>query len=116
MLCCTLYNRVSEHGNAGDKGPSHSSMAQETSSLNRVTDYKNPGFISGSPATGKSVAGINDLFVDDLFGSGGKELEHLASLRGKETSGLTLKFPDEVVHNNSLTGYVGRPQRTNLLQ
>ena len=31
--------------------------------------------IAGSPATGKSVAGIIHLFVDDLFGTGGNEME-----------------------------------------
>ena len=31
--------------------------------------------ISGSPATGKSVAGIIDLFVDDLLGTDGNEME-----------------------------------------
>ena len=31
--------------------------------------------IAGSPATGKSVAGIINLFVDDLFGTGGNEME-----------------------------------------
>ena len=30
---------------------------------------------AGSPATGKSVAGINNLFVDDLFGTSGHEME-----------------------------------------
>ena len=29
----------------------------------------------GSPATGKSVAGIIGLFADDLFGTGGTEME-----------------------------------------
>ena len=39
--------------------------------------------IAGSPATGKSVAGIINLFVDDLFGTGGTEMEQrvLARLR-----------------------------------
>ena len=39
--------------------------------------------IAGSPATGKSVAGIINLFVDDLFGTGGTEIEQrvLARLR-----------------------------------
>ena len=32
--------------------------------------------IEGSPAAGKSVAGIINLFVDDLFGTGGTEMEH----------------------------------------
>ena len=31
--------------------------------------------IDGSPATGKSVAGITILFVDDLFGTGGNKFE-----------------------------------------
>ena len=31
--------------------------------------------IAGSPATGKSVAGIINLIVDDLFGTGGNEME-----------------------------------------
>ena len=31
--------------------------------------------IAGSPATGKSVTGIISLFVDDLFGTVGKEIE-----------------------------------------
>ena len=30
---------------------------------------------AGSPATGKSVARIISLFVDDLFGAGGNEME-----------------------------------------
>ena len=32
--------------------------------------------IAGSPATGKSVVGIVNLFVDDLFGTGGTDMEH----------------------------------------
>ena len=30
--------------------------------------------IEGSPATGKSVAGIINLFTDDFFGRGGTEM------------------------------------------
>ena len=39
--------------------------------------------IAGGPATGKSVAGITNPFVDDLFGTGGTEMEQrvLARLR-----------------------------------
>ena len=37
--------------------------------------------IAGSPATGKSVAGIINLFVDDLFGTGGKEMEQRVPTR-----------------------------------
>ena len=40
FTCCIRHSRVSELGNTGDKGPSHSSTAQETPSLNRVSDQK----------------------------------------------------------------------------
>ena len=56
--------------------------AQETPSLNRVSDQnwklllkKTLDPIAGSPATEKSVACIINLFVDDLFGTGGNEME-----------------------------------------
>ena len=82
VTCCIRYSRVSELGNTGDKGPSHSSTAQETPSLIRVSDQiwklhlqRTLDLIAGSPATGKSVAGIINLFVDDLFGTGGNEME-----------------------------------------
>ena len=35
----------------------------------------------GSPVTGKSVAGILNPFVDDLFGTGGTEMEHRVPAR-----------------------------------
>ena len=68
--------------NTEREGPSQSSTAQETPSLNRVSDQKwklhlkkklDP--IAGSPATGNSVAGTINLFVDHLFGTGGNEME-----------------------------------------
>ena len=40
--------------------------------------------IAGSPATGKSVAGIINLFVDDLFGTGGTEMEQRVLTRLKK--------------------------------
>ena len=40
--------------------------------------------IEGSPATGKSVAGIINLFVDDLFGTGGTEMEQRVLARLKK--------------------------------
>ena len=48
--------------------------------------------IEGSPATGNSVAGIVKLFVDDLFGTGGTEMEQrvLAGLQ-KRISKLVQK-------------------------
>ena len=40
--------------------------------------------IAGSPATGKSVAGIINLFVDYLFGTGGTEMEQRILARLKK--------------------------------
>ena len=37
--------------------------------------------IAGSPATGKSVVGIINLFADDRFGTGGIEMEQRFSAR-----------------------------------
>ena len=40
--------------------------------------------VEGSPATDKSVAGIMNLFVDDLFGTGGTEMEQRVVARLKK--------------------------------
>ena len=40
--------------------------------------------IAGSPATEKHVAGIINLFVDDLFGTGGTEMERRVLARLKK--------------------------------
>ena len=37
--------------------------------------------IAGSPAAGKSLAGIMNLLVDDLFGKGGTEMEQRVTLK-----------------------------------
>ena len=37
--------------------------------------------IAESPGTGKSVVGIIDLFVDDIFGTGGTEMEQRLLIR-----------------------------------
>ena len=39
---------------------------------------------AGSPATGKSVARITHLFVDDLFGTGGNEMEQRVMSRVRQ--------------------------------
>ena len=39
--------------------------------------------MAGSPAAGKSVAGIINLFVDDFFGTGGKEMEQRVLTRSR---------------------------------
>ena len=61
---------------------SHSRTVQKTLSLNHVSNQKwrqhlkkTKDHIAGSPAAGKSVAGIINLLVDDLFGTGGDEMD-----------------------------------------
>ena len=52
--------------------------------------------IEGSPATGKSVAGIKHLFVDDLFGTGGTEMEQRVQARLKKDFQVGSEDWDEV--------------------
>ena len=47
--------------------------------------------IAGSPATGKSVTRIINLFVDDLFITGGTEMEQLSKPDLENISKLALK-------------------------
>ena len=93
--CCSVLHflqRASKLGNTGYKGPSHSRTAQKTPSLNHVSDQKwklnlkktlDPR--AGSPATGKSMARIINLFVEiDLFGTNGNGLEQRVLTRLKK--------------------------------
>ena len=63
-----LCSHVNKLGNTGYKAPPHSSTAQETPSQK-----------------GKSVAGIN-LFVDDLSGTSGNEMEQRVLTRLRKDS------------------------------
>ena len=88
---CFRYSRVSELGNTWDNGPSHSRTIQKTPSLNHVQSEVEAAFertldpIARSPASGKSVAGITNLFEDDLFGTGGNEmLQRVQTRPGKD--------------------------------
>ena len=70
VMCCIPYSRVSEPVN---KITLHSGTGQATSEPNRVCGAdvgaafeKMLDPIAGSPATGKSVVGIINLFADDL--------------------------------------------------
>ena len=50
-------------------------QSQKQSEMEDAFEKKKLDPIAGSPATGKSVAGIINLFVGDLFGTGGNEME-----------------------------------------
>ena len=89
MLLSVVLNTVAR-ANLETKITQHSGMIQATSQTNRVCGQKQMMHlrrcwipIAGRPATGKSVVGIVNLFVDDLFGTGGTEMEQrvLARLR-----------------------------------
>ena len=64
--------------------------------------------IAGSPATGKSVAGIINLFVDNLFGTGGNEMEQRVLTRprkdfqvgSKDWSDVDIKFAGHKIPQN----------------
>ena len=66
-----------ELGKTGDRGPSYGTrdVLTELRENQKWTFHLKNGPIAGSPATRKSVAGIINLFVVDLFGTGGHELE-----------------------------------------
>ena len=83
---CFRYSRVNEPGNTGD--------AQQIGTKDAFTESREQSEMEaaftttldpkvGSPATGKSVAGTMNLFVDDLFGTSGNEEEQrvLTTLR-----------------------------------
>ena len=71
--------------------------------------------VAGSPATGKSVAGIINRFVDDLFGTSGNEMEQRFLTRPRkdfkvgsedwndvaftgQQNSLDTRFPKRAVH------------------
>ena len=47
--------------------------------------------IAGSPATRKTLAGIMNLFVDDLSGTGGTEMDNVSWPDSEKISKLVLK-------------------------
>ena len=80
--CCYVlyqYSHVSEPGNKNNTTQWHDTdNISNTSRVRTEVDATNKKMldpIAGSPATRKTVAGIVNLFVDDLFGTGGTEME-----------------------------------------
>ena len=76
---CILYSRVWEHWIQG-------AIAQQNGTKDAFTEPRERSEteaafeqtldpIAGSPAARKSVAGIINFFLDDLFGTGGNEME-----------------------------------------
>ena len=87
VMCCTQPKRVSKIGNKACYTQGHDThdislescaRSQGDAAFEKMLDP-----IEGSPAIGKSVAGLLKLFVDDLIGTGRTEMEQrvLARLR-----------------------------------
>ena len=94
VMCCTHPKRVSR---IGTKGVLH--IVRYTCHLTRIvfaitgrcSTWTMLVPIEGSPATGKSVAGIIHFFVDGFFSKGGTEMEQRVIARLKRISKLVQK-------------------------
>ena len=81
--CCYVLSSLQSRKHAwehwGQKAIAQQNGTKDAFTESREQAYMETAFertldpIAGSPATGKSVAGIINLFVDDLFGTGGNE-------------------------------------------
>ena len=79
---CILFSRVNKAWEHWIQGViAQQSTIKETFTDSREQSEMEAAFeqtldpLAGSSAAGKSVAGIINLFVDDLFGTGGKEMQ-----------------------------------------
>ena len=88
VTCCTQPSRVMERGTEINSTQWHD--ASNISIESRGRSERDAAFekvldlIEESPATGKSVSGIINLFEDDLFGTGGTEMEQCVLARHKK--------------------------------
>ena len=67
--------------------------------------------LAGSPATRKSVVGIINLFVDDLFGTGGTEIEQRVQARLKKDFKLVQKIGNDVLFTRQRIRWMEDPQQ-----
>ena len=89
--CCYVLYSTQTCSQIGTKRALHRGMVQNNISLETcVRSQAEAAFerlldpFEGSPVTGKSVAGILNPFVDDLFGTGGTEMEQRVLARLKK--------------------------------
>ena len=91
VTCCAQYSRVSEpkqknHTQWNDTG-NISSKPPVTTEVDAASE-KMLDPIAGTPATGKTVVGIIHFSVDDLFGTGGTDMEQRVLARLRKDSKL----------------------------
>ena len=88
--CCVLYSTQTSKPNWNKRCSTHLKSTIDISLKSRARFEGDAAFeimldpIEGSPATDKSVAGIIYLFVGDLFGTGGTEMEQRVVARSKK--------------------------------
>ena len=66
--------------------------------------------IAGSPATGKSVARIINIFVDDLFGTGGTEMEQRVLSRLRKDFQVGSEDWNDVLYTGQRIRWMKDPQ------
>ena len=109
LLCCPQPKHV---GQIGTKRAVHSGTGLMTSFETRVRSKEDAAFekmldpIEGSPATGKSIAEIINLYVDDLIGTGGTEMEQRVLTRLRKISKLVQKIG--IMYSSQDKEFVGR--------
>ena len=108
--CCVLYStqtRDSTHWN----NTSNISNESRARSEGDATFEKMLDPIEGSPATGRSVAGILNLFVDDLFGTGGTEMgQRVLARLGKDSQSWFRRLECCALHRTKNVLDEGYPQ------
>ena len=72
--------------------------------------------IAGSPATRKSVAGTIKLFVDDLFGTGGTEIEQRILARLRKDFQVDSEYWDDVTFTGQRIRWMKDPQRRSYIE
>ena len=87
-MCYVLYsNQTCKPNWRNKKCSKHGNGTNDISLVSRARSHSHAAFekmldpIAGSPATSKFVAGIKNLFADDLFGTGGTVMEQRALAR-----------------------------------
>ena len=120
VTCCTQYSRVSE---PGTKRTLLSGTIQATSQQKpRVRTEADAAFekvldpIEGSPSTGKSVAGIINLFLDDLFGTGGTEMKQRVRARLRKDFQIGSEDWNDVLFTGQRIRWLKDPQSGSFIE
>ena len=119
--CCVLHSIQSRERARGHFGKgvvaqqndtkSAFTKLRERSEMKATSEKKHWIPTAGSPATGKSVPGIIYLFVDDLFGTGGNEIQQRVLTRLRNISKLIQKMNDVTFTGQRIRWPQDHPER-----